>query len=148
MLYIKLSTLTIAHLWREGPELSSWEIWRKLTDDCNRLALSTLWHQFTLAPMEKWQNHAFCIQSSNFQPKPLQKTWLLTSSVPLVKKNWILPTPSFLQTCRPFWQKDIIKYSVLMKEELTLLNMISRLLTIYIWGTCMKIWHPGHNTVG
>ena len=130
-------------------------------------------HQFTLAPMKKWQNQSFCtyilsratcegasqirwredsivgmvkwgasnlagytknpnplhlmhkqtkiiqvgtgwgwhatiyIQSSNFWPKPLQKTWLLTSSVPIVKKNWILPSPSILQACRPFCQKDI-----------------------------------------
>ena len=24
--------------------------------------------------------------------------------------------------------------------------MTSRLLTAYIWGTCTKIWHPGHNS--
>ncbi len=27
-------------------------------------------------------------------------------------------------------------------------GVTSRLLTVYIWETCMKIWHSGNNTMG
>ncbi len=100
-LYIKLKSLTITHLflWREGPELSSKEMWRKLTDDYCPLAMTTYWHQFTLIPMEKWQNPMFCTQGSNStnSTKWPNNDCPPLAWIPMVKKNWMSSYSAGLQ---------------------------------------------------